>query len=299
MHSDLVERGWTEEHWNRITSAVTEEAQKARVAAQMLPLVGPEDPSTVAVPGFSLGRDANPSAPPASRLKVDSRPTLYLTTLAANVQLRSHEVADPTLKAALGMFRRAANYIARVEDYLVFNGRDKPKAAAPSPAPKGAKSPLMDVVTANCDGEAELEGLVGSAGQLQLKVDAKPTGNRLVKAIVEAIGKLDAEGQQAPYAVALSQNFFAEICNPNDNNLILPRDRILPFLQGPLLRASAIPDNYGVVMSLSANALELVVGSDLSVRYLQTTPEPRYVFRVCERVALRIREPDAICILHT
>jgi predicted GIY-YIG superfamily endonuclease len=31
MHSDLVELGWTEEHFNRIDAVVTEEAQKARV----------------------------------------------------------------------------------------------------------------------------------------------------------------------------------------------------------------------------------------------------------------------------
>jgi hypothetical protein len=51
-------------------------------------------------------------------------------------------------------------------------------------------------------------------------------------------------------------------------------------------------------VSLSASSIELVVASDLSIRYLQTTLEPRYVFRICERVAVRIREPHAICRLH-
>jgi hypothetical protein len=135
MHNDLVELGWTEDHWNRLVGAASEEAQKARVAAQMLPIAGPEDRSTVAIPEFSLGYSPAPAASSApvepgepgrqaaARLTVDSNPTLFLTTIAVNVHLRSHEVADGNLTAALGMFRRAANYIARIEDALVFNGR--------------------------------------------------------------------------------------------------------------------------------------------------------------------------------
>src|SRR5262245_14585099 len=137
MHSDLVELGWTEDHWNRLVGAVSEEAQKARVAAQMLPTAGPEDRSTVAVPEFSLGYSPFPAASPVpspspaggdphesgrtapARLTVDSNPTLFLTTIAVNVHLRTHEVADGNLTAALGMFRRAANYVARIEDALV------------------------------------------------------------------------------------------------------------------------------------------------------------------------------------
>src|SRR6187551_3703937 len=111
MHNDLIELGWTESHWNRICGAVTEEAQKARIAAQMLPMVGPEDGSTVAVPEYRLDTQANPdgyprgaNAVPVERLSVNSAPDLFLTTIAVNVPLRSHEVADPNLNAALGMF---------------------------------------------------------------------------------------------------------------------------------------------------------------------------------------------------
>jgi uncharacterized linocin/CFP29 family protein len=301
MHNDLVELGWTEEHWNRIMGAVTEEAQRARVAAQMLPLVGPEDPSTIAVPPFRLIRNQhNPANPPPHRLAVNSTPDLFLTTIAVNLHLRSHEMADPSLKAALGMFRRAANYVARIEDCLVFNGRPAPKDEEPAPFPPHVPEVIRNVATVTGDGKKALQGLVvaGALHQPIEKVDDPHlVGQRVVDAIVRAIGQLDDAGQQAPYACALSQELFAAICDPSQA-LILPRDRILPFLQGPLLRASAIEGNQGVVVSLSASSLELVVASDLSIRYLQTTLEPRYVFRICERIAVRIRDPQAICRLH-
>jgi uncharacterized linocin/CFP29 family protein len=289
---------------------VTEEAQKARIAAQMLPMVGPEEGSTVAVPRYALETDANPdryppggNGQPAERLTTNSAPELYLTTISINVPLRSHEMADPNLNAALGMFRRAANYIARVEDALVFNGR------ARNAPPPGLQIPAVYTLT----GDRDARGLVqpldpnrGPGGATAQRVfrrfDRNPPlprvlGTEVTAAIIGAIGDLDARGQGGPYACALSQSLFEAICTPQDN-LVLPRDRVLPFLQGPLLRASTIEDGFGVVVSLTGNSVELVVGGDLNVRFLQTTLEPRYVFRVSERVALRIREENAIAVIE-
>lgn len=293
MHNDLVELGWTEEQWNRITGAIVEEAHRARIAAQILPLVGPEEPSTVAVPRFALQAHNNPIQPPPQRLEVNSDPTLYLLTVAINVQLRSREMADPNLAAALGMFRRAANQIARIEDALIFNGHDE------NMLPPAGIGGIPAVFTITGGGSAE-PGLVAEGahlgGRILQELGPNPDGNAVINAIIEAVSKLDQAGQQGPYACALAQDLFNAICTPNAN-LIMPRDRVLPFLQGPLLRASALPLGRGVVVSLGGNPVEIVVGSDLSLRYLQSTLEPRYVFRVSERIAIRIREENAIAVL--
>lgn len=314
MHSDLVDLGWTDEYWNRICGAVTEEAQKGRVAAQMLPLTGPEDPSTVAVPSYAL--QANPStaipllqallvaanAPPAPEvLEVDDNPDLPITTIAVNVQLRTAEVSDPDLKAALTMFRRAANYVARLEDLLVFGGRPLPDTIV-LPGVPFVPPPVWTV-----HGDGFVDGLLLAYSGLGLQrvytristtppVGWPPIGEQIINAVIDSITQLDAAGQLGPYACALAPDLFAAICTPTPN-LVLPRDRILPFLQGPLLRASALMNGFGVVVALSANPVELVVASDIGVRFLQTTQEPRYVFRVSERVALRIKEQSAIGIL--
>jgi uncharacterized linocin/CFP29 family protein len=292
MHSDLVEIGWTEAQWNRITTTVIEEAQKARVAAQGLPLSGPEDPTTVAVPPFTLFRQRNriPPFPPNRRLAVNSDPDLPLTTIAINVQLRTHEIADPDLTAALGMFRRAANQIARVEDALVFNGR-----ILPNLPPFGVGPAITSVCTVSGDGFNP--GLFWRPVRFQLRLPPPPRGIQLVPVIQRAVGVLEGSGHQGPFACFLSSELFADAYNPT-GNLVLPRDRFLPFLQGPLLRSSAIIAGLGAVVALSGNPVEIVVGSDISVRFLQATPEPRYVFRVSERIALRIKESSAIVVLR-
>jgi uncharacterized linocin/CFP29 family protein len=309
MHSDLVDIGWTEEQWNRILTAVTEEAQRARVAAQMLPVVGPEQPSTVAVPPFTLHSERSPQQVPARtaprRLYVDSDPTLPLTRISVNVQVHMREAADPTLAAALTMFRRAANYVARIEDALVFNGRPGPGL----PPPYGVGG-IPAVYQVNGDGAPEgIFPFLGSPGQrTYVSVASAPvtglppgvppsTGDRVVTAIVRAINALDANGQLGPYACALSSHLFEAVCTPNAN-LVLPRDRILPLLQGPLLRSSSISPPFGAVIALSASPIELVVASDLDVRFLQTSEESRLIFSVAEKVALRIKEDAAIAVLH-
>jgi uncharacterized linocin/CFP29 family protein len=298
MNSDLVEIGWTEEHLNRIQSAVSEEAQKARIAAQVLSVVGPLDATTVAVPTYELRSPAAPANLPmlsTQRLTVDSDPTLHLTKIAINVYVRSREAADPDLNAVMTMFRRAANYIARIEDALAFNGR-LPQMAPPF----GLRNiPAVYQVT----GDGSVDGLVNTNGGpgartfVSLARFNGAAGNQAVKAIIRSINRLDNAGQLGPYACILSPRLFENICRPN-GSLVLPRDRILPFLQGPLLRSSAIQDPYGVVVALSANPIELVVARDIQVKYLQTTEQSRLAFQVSERVALRVKETSAISILQ-
>ena len=302
MHSDLVELGWTEDQWNRIAGVVNEEAQKGRVAAQMLPVTGPADPTTVAIPNFTLSTAPNPPGVPAGRLEVDSDPTLHLTTISVNVSLHAREAADPELAAALVMFRRAANYVARIEDALVFGGRGSrqlpPFIGAIPPVFEVKGSGVTDGLMASYTGRGWLRQFTSVSVQLPRPAApaARDVGTQLVNAIIDATIKLDGAGHLGPYACVLAPDLFAAICTPT-GSLVLPRDRVLPFLQGPLLRSSLIRQGYGVVVALSGSPVELFVGSDINVRFLQTTLEPRYVFRVAEKVALRIKEDSAIAVL--
>jgi len=50
-------------------------------------------------------------------------------------------------------------------------------------------------------------------------------------------------------------------------------------------------------VALGGAPVELVVATDVSVMFMQITTDPAYVFRVYEKLALRIKEPDAIVAL--
>jgi hypothetical protein len=100
----------------------------------------------------------------------------------------------------------------------------------------------------------------------------------------------------------LGQGLFLLAQTPDVGSLVMPQDRIIPFLGGgPLLRSStldALRGYTGLVVALGGAPVELVVATDMSLQFLQVTNEPTFIFRVYEKIALRIREPRAIAQLY-
>ena len=73
----------------------------------------------------------------------------------------------------------------------------------------------------------------------------------------------------------LDQALFLVAETPDRRSLVLPQDRIIPFLGGgPMLRCSALDEWSGVVVALGGAPVELVVGKDMSVQFLQITTAP-------------------------
>ncbi len=303
MDRNSADLNWSDDQWNLVQQTVSQEAKRARVGASFLPIYGPLDPTTVAVPRLLLGQDAAGN-PPAPRLVINSDPDLALTTITSLVYLRTNEVSDPDLSAALGLFRRAANLIARAEDALIFHGQ-------PALADWPPNTPAALRAVGRITGGGATEGLlppqlpaaplagpiarIGLRGEIRLP----PVGPLLVRSVVAAITSLEAAGHFGPYACALSNDLFEVACEPVPGSLVMPRDRILPFVDGQLYRCGALSPGYGVVVSLGGSPIELVVAADISVKFLQINTEPRYVFRVSERIVLRAKEMDSVVVLHT
>jgi uncharacterized linocin/CFP29 family protein len=121
-------------------------------------------------------------------------------------------------------------------------------------------------------------------------------GDELVEAVTNAITHLEQNGHFGPFAVVLAQDLFLLAQQPDPNRPhVTPQDQILPFLNGgSLLRCSAISAGHGIVVALGGEPVELVVATDMSVQFLQITTTPRYVFRVYEKLALRIKGQKAV-----
>jgi uncharacterized linocin/CFP29 family protein len=292
MDRNTGDLGWSDEQWSRATKAVQQEAQKARVAAQFLPVYVQGDTTATAVPRRALGYPPNPVPPPAQRLAVDSDPTLFLTSLAVNISLSSQEAGDPDQSAALIELRRAANLIARLEDALVFRGQAARNAAPPG---IGMLPPVFTVT-----GGGDQGGLLSSAAGVyppRCELNPGASGEDLAGRIIEAVGLLEEAGHSRPFACVLGQTLYTRLHTPT-NAMILPRDRVVPVLEGPLLRSSTLPPEQGVVVALGGSPMEIVISSELHVRFLQITTEPAFVLRVSERVALRVTDWTAIASLH-
>ena len=234
------------------------------------------------------------SAPAGTLLEIDDNVTRRLTTIAVNVGLRGAQVAEADLGTALVAFRRAANLIARAEDYVVFRGQ----AGVSPPAPAALRP---------CDirgGEAFL-GLLPTALIEAQELVPFPLGVGLVRAVSRAVSRLERAGHLGPFAVVLGHRLFDAAHSPL-GTLVLPTDRIRPLIDGPLLRSGFLnrfsggnERPSGIVVSLADDLLDLVVAREISVRRLQITvaPSPRHVFRVSQRFTMRIKRPTALVAL--
>jgi uncharacterized linocin/CFP29 family protein len=277
-----------ESQWNTVMQTVHDEAMRARVAASFLPLFGPLDGDVQAVPKNIL------SVSKSNHLEVNDYETMRLATLSVNVLLGNSQLADPELTSALIMFRRAAEIMARVEDTVIFNGQTGGDQAAPN------KLDLLDGVPAvwKLTGGVASVGLiaegVGNGVDFETGKQAWEFGQNVFSAIVQAITKIEGAGHHGPFACVLGDDLFTAINTPMPNSMVLPRDGILPFLDAPLLRSSAVPANEGVIVSLRGAPAEIVVPSDITVRHITTTPEAKHVFRVQQKFILRVKDNQAI-----
>jgi uncharacterized linocin/CFP29 family protein len=305
MADSNMQLNWTDDQWNRVREVVYEEARRARVAGNFLPLSGPLDPEASTVPKQIVTTGASGWGEMRG-VRIHDRDTLQLTTLQELVLLRGAQVADPALSSALVAFRRAANLLARREDRLIFNGRseDNEPNGLPGAARDGAAAGTGS--TGSGIGPGGEEGLVAAAADTVAVVpDASrgpgrggTPGDALVSAVSEAIARLEERHHLGPFVCALGHRYFLDAQTP-DGTAVLPQDRILSFLGGgALVRTSVIAPQLGLVIALGGAPIELVVATDIAVGFLQMTPEPLSVFRVYEKIALRIKQPTAIVALR-
>ena len=238
------------------------------------------------------------------RLSIDDRDTIRLATLQVLVPVRNAQMADPEMTSVLALFRRAANVIARLEDAIVFRG------LAQSPTVAGGHAPPAGVIGLpgiwQITGAQTADGLWSVTSPREwFRVFPTPRalrGHAIVSAVSGAIGVLEENGHFGPFAVTLGQGLFLVAQTPDVGSLVMPQDRIIPFLGGgPLLRSStldALRGFTGLVVALGGAPVELVVAADVSLQFLQVTSEPVFIFRVSEKIALRIKEPRAIAQLY-
>ena len=272
---------WTEAQWTRVQETVRDEAKKARVGASFLPVQGPlpDDAQTTPLQRLRVNTARN-------SLEVNDHDTRRLTTIAVNVGLKGPQVAAADLDSALVAFRRAANLIARAEDYVIFRGQPMPTPPVPP-----------ELTPCVIRGGQAFNGLLPEALAQHQEPVAPATGVGLVAAISRAVSHLERRGHNGPFAVVLGNRLF-DLAHAPLGTLVLPADRIKPLIDGPLLRSSWL-NQSGVVVSLADDLLDLVVAQEISVRRLQITADdsPRRVYRVAQRLTLRIKQPTTLVAL--
>lgn len=265
--------GWTDAQWQKVQDAVTDSFAKASVVSSFLPCYGPlpEGSSNV----------RNPQVTRATyELAVDDADTLRFIKLRVDVPLTREQVSDDSLSSALLAFKRAATLIALAEDEIVFKGlANLTKSADAALIEKSEKTPK----------NTGLLELVAKGARI---VETLREPDALIEAIVREISELDSGGHPGPFACVLSNDVFALAHKPMNDSLVMPADRIKPFLAGgPLLRSGRMGEDVGVIVSLASDLIDIVVATPPKVAFLQVTEGAKFLFRVYEKFVPRVKVP--------
>jgi uncharacterized linocin/CFP29 family protein len=287
---------WSPEQWASIQSLIQETARTTRVAASFLPLVGPLPPGQAYVPAQRLTVDgpARGRFGPKKYLNVDDHQTEPLVTITSPVYLKVNEAEDPSTDAAREMFVQTAQVLARLEDAIIFNGLGddlgRGRREDYDGDPIRAAPPIYSIWGG---ANQRFEGIIKGRRRGRIKTRVGGSGQKLVRAVSNAVMDLEDSGHLGPFACVLGQELFLQ-AQPRQLFDAAPIDRISPFLSGgPFLRSSAIDSHHGAVIALGAAPVDLVVGSDLSAKFIQLSEEPRYVVAVSETIRLRIKDGSA------
>lgn len=163
----------------------------------------------------------------------------------------------------------AAAAVARLEDQLIFNGSDV----------------------------FGLPGLLNAEGRRTVRGgDFKKPGQPL-KAVSQAIEELVKADSLEPYALVLNPELHTYLFSIHPETGRLQYDLIRQRCQAGVFQCNAVPAARGVVVSVLAHQLDLVLGLDIVTGYMG--PEKMsHQLRVMETLALRIRKPSAICTIE-
>ncbi|MDW6025078.1 encapsulin [Mesorhizobium sp. BAC0120] len=274
----MAELNWDDAQWQKVNEAVKDGFSKASVSSQFLRHYGPLSGSAEIVRNEIFG----PIVGGGVLTLITNHPSVnrQLVNLTTNVELSSEQAAEETLSNAVLLFRRAGNILAQEEDRIIFAGFHRGSGQEDSQFVANNVEPQ--------DGLADLP----TRRNFNPLINPATLGNDVVEQVVNAVGLLEDRFNPGPFACILGNRLFEEVHRPTPN-LVLPADRITPMLKGGfLLRSGQMDAGTGVVVSQAGDTIDVVVGTDPVVQFLQRTGQARFLFRVYERFVLRIRDQN-------
>ena len=266
---------WSSELWARLDQAVHAEVDRAGVAGKVLPLQS-SMPDATTIPADVID--------PAT-MTVRDDAVLPLIELSVEFSLTPQQVErEAELATAVTLASRASNLIAQAEDLLVFQGEPARDA---------------EVFNAVRRRGGSAEGLVEAAPSA-VEVAAKngEVGERIVQAVTRACSDLQGRGQYGPYALVLRTEQYADASAPLENTLVLPADRLRPFVAQGFFATGAMPEATGLVISVGGAPVDLAIGVEPTVSFLQIDGNGQSLFRVFERFVLRLKDERSLVRLE-
>lgn len=310
---------WSDDVLKSIQDVVDAEAQRIKIAEKFLPLA----PNAITQGSTNILSDIITQDSDLA-LQVNEGDTTSFYQITVTFKLSDAQYSDQGgPKTAITLATRAANLLAQAEDILIFqgaSGESNPiftgktqqvvikQAGKPSPgllqlpAKVGEHDPIDHSQIIQVPTTSEPSPLVPSQNRY---------GENTFAAVADGYSRLQAKGDYGPYALVLNDLIFADIHAPLATTLIMPADRIKPFVTFKDINNTVIERLYGtgtlpilsrekrekgtptgLLVSIGGNTVDLVVKTPPTVSQLPYQPG-FYPFQVTTQFAVRIKKKSA------
>lgn len=253
------------EVWAQIDNAVIETAKKHLVCRRFLSLFGPlgAGTSTVAINTAKKDESLENGFGTVTGRKIVELPQLYedFTLFWRDLEESEKNGWPLDLSAASAAAQRAA----KREDNLILFGNK----------------------------ELGMEGLLTAENSFKIKRGNWKEGEDAFRDVARGVAHLSSNALLGRYALVLSPDVYLDLQRIQPGINMLELDRIAKLVDGRVYAAGAFGANKAVLVCAEPEYIDLAVGADLGVGYLELK-DFNHAFRILETVALRIKEPNAI-----
>jgi uncharacterized linocin/CFP29 family protein len=269
--------GWSDEIWKAIHRTVHDETMRVRVGAKFLPhrrvhpkttSVQPDQIQSIVLPGDPSGNNT---------LTVDEGQTIRLNEIWAEFALTTqqvHETAEakyPEHTTAVTLARRAAQYLALAQDFVIFQGqtgydapffqqniRTRSSLLSQLPTDFGLLSLNPSTAASPPASVLAFSGNYASTNPLiqVFPLNASPPapgvtwGENTFSAVTQGYANLTSQGQAGPYALILNTVPYADLyAAVGLGSLVITADRIAPLVKAGLFGTGTIPQDVSVPTS--------------------------------------------------
>jgi uncharacterized linocin/CFP29 family protein len=246
------------EVWRVLDAAMKEAAENQLVGRRLLNVEGP----------FGLGLKSVPMEDRETGAGLVTSRVLPVVYIQKPFWLGTRDLANyerDGIALDTGPVSEMASECARLEDDLVFYGTDN------------------------------VPGLMTVEGSNSMNLLAWDEVGTAAKGIIEAITRLDDAGFHGPYVLALAPERYNLLFRlyPQGNQSEMEHIKTMVMdgiFKTPILKTG------GLLLASRAQCASVVLGQDMSVGYVGPAGA-KQEFTVSESLTLRIRQPQAICVL--
>ncbi len=149
---------------------------------------------------------------------------------------------------------------------------------------------------ARAEDDLVIQGIAGAENAQSIPLSDWGTSGNALSDASAASASLAGSGFVGPYTLVVSPDLYAMLQRPYRGSGRLEYKLVEAIADGGILHTPVLGTSRALMVARGAHYLDLAMGQDMITAYLG--PEGMdHRFRVLESIALRVKQPKAICVI--